>query len=77
MMVLSRGPIFQSVLLAYTYNEDTIITLQKKIDITEREGGGGGGGGREKGRKGADGPIRPSNGKKVNCRSFDGLRTRT
>ena len=45
--VLGRGLIFQRVLLACTYNNDTLITLQKKkIDIThtlrererEREG---------------------------------------
>ena len=59
MTVLGRGLIFQPVLLACTYNNDTIITLQKKIDITdfsterererERVGGGmwGGGGGRD------------------------------
>ena len=56
MMVLGRGQIFRPVLLACTYDNDTIIALQKKIDITdfpserererERERGGGGGGGR-------------------------------
>ena len=30
MMVLGRGLIFQPVLLACTYNNGTIITLQKK-----------------------------------------------
>ena len=35
MTALGRGLIFQPVLLACTYNNDTIITLQKKIDITD------------------------------------------
>ena len=32
MTVLGRGVIFQLALLACTYNNDTIITLLKKID---------------------------------------------
>ena len=35
MMVLGRGLIFQLVLLAYTYDNDTIIALQNKINITD------------------------------------------
>ena len=35
MTVLGHGLIFQPVLLACTCNNDTIITLQKKIDITD------------------------------------------
>ena len=48
MTVLGRGPIFQSVVLACTYNNDTMITLQKKSTL--QKGGGGGGGGTERGR---------------------------
>ena len=35
MTVLGRGLIFQPVLLACTYNIDTIITIQKKIDTID------------------------------------------
>ena len=35
MTVLGRSLIFQPVLLACTYNNKTILTLQKKIDSTE------------------------------------------
>ena len=35
MTVLGSGLIFQPVLLACTHNNDTIITLQKKINITD------------------------------------------
>ena len=39
MTVLSRGLIFQPVLLACTYNIDTIITLQKEEEEEEKEEG--------------------------------------
>ena len=57
MTVLGRGQIFQPVLLANTYNNDTMITLQNRVDITEggrgreRERGGGGGTGTERERE--------------------------
>ena len=35
MMVQDRGLIIQPVLLAYTHNNDTMITSQKTIDITD------------------------------------------